>query len=258
MTHLSVEILESIQRAADSIRESRYVVVLTGAGSSTPSGIPDFRSADNGLWTRFSPMEVASLTTFRYHPEKFFEWLRPLAKHMLEAEPNAGHIAFAELEDEGVVKSIITQNIDGLHQRAGSKKVLEVHGTMSTLTCINCYHQYPSDPVIEPYIREGIIPQCPDCNKILKPDVVLFEEQLPRNVWLNALDEIKNCDLLIVAGSSLVITPVASLPMTALENGAQVIIVNQSETYVDERSSVAIHYDLAEIIPEITREVLNV
>jgi NAD-dependent deacetylase len=257
MIHLSANILESIRDAAEIIRASHHIVVLTGAGSSTPSGIPDFRSIGSGLWTKFSPLEVASLTAFRHQPEKFFEWLHPLASHMMNAQPNTGHISIAELEKKGIIKTTITQNIDGLHQRAGSKNVLEVHGSMDTLTCIGCYHQFSSDKFIEPYIQQGEIPYCPDCNKILKPDVVLFEEQLPRDTWLKALQATKNCDLMIVVGSSLVIMPVASLPTTALENDAQIIVVNKTETYVDCHSSVVIHEDLAEIIPAIAREVLN-
>ena len=258
MTHFPTEILDKIRTAAEIITAANHTIVLTGAGSSTPSGIPDFRSEGSGLWSRFSPMEVASLTSFRHHPDNFFEWLRPLAKQMLNAKPNASHIAFADLEKNGVVKTTITQNIDGLHQRAGSTNVLEVHGSMTTLTCIGCYKQYSSDAFIDPYIHKGQIPYCPGCNNILKPDVVLFEEQLPRDVWMKALEATFRCDLMIVAGSSLFVTPVAGLPMKAIENDAQVIIINKSETYVDERASVVIHSDMAKIVPAIAREVLDV
>ena len=257
MTHLPEEVLNCIRCAAELIRAAHYTIVLTGAGSSTPSGIPDFRSAGNGLWTRFSPMEVASLTAFRHHPVKFYEWLRPLADEMLHAKPNAAHYAFADLGEKGFIKTIITQNVDGLHQRAGFMHVLEVHGSLETLTCSGCYRQYSSNGFIEPYIQEGKIPSCPKCNKFLKPDVVLFEEQLPKKVWLKSLEEVKTCDLMIVAGSSLVVMPVAGLPMTASENGAQLIVVNKDRTYIDERADVTIHGDLADIIPELAREVLN-
>jgi NAD-dependent deacetylase len=258
MSHPSTELLANIRRAADLIRSSKHVVVLTGAGSSTPSGIPDFRSSENGLWTRYSPMEVASLTTFRQQPEKFFKWLRPLAELMLQAKPNLSHYAFAELESSGYLKTIITQNIDGLHQRAGSKVVIEVHGTLNSLSCIGCYQQFPASGYIEPYIDDGEIPKCPKCNKLLKPDVVLFEEQLPIKPWLNAREAVKICDLMIVSGSSLVVMPVAGLPVNALENHAKIIVVNKTPTYIDEESEVVLYGDVAEIVPAIAAEVINV
>ncbi|MBU1662325.1 MAG: NAD-dependent deacylase [Chloroflexi bacterium] len=257
MTNFPIEISQGIRKAAELVRKARRTVVLTGAGNSTSSGIPDFRSADSGLWTRFSPMEVASLSTFRYHPEKFFEWLRPLASQMLNAQPNPSHIALAQLENSGYVKTIITQNIDGLHQRAGSQQVLEVHGTLNSLTCAGCYKQYRSADFIGPYIEQGKIPLCPECNKFLKPDVILFEEQLPVRTWLRAKDAVNTCDLLLVAGSSLIVMPVAGLPIRALENGAQVIVINKTPTYIDERSAVVICGNVAEIIPAIAAEVLD-
>jgi NAD-dependent deacetylase len=258
MSDPQTEYHADIKKAAVLIRSSKHTVVLTGAGSSTPSGIPDFRSPDNGLWTRYSPMEVASLTTFRYHPEKFFEWLRPLARQMLQAKPNASHHAYAELEQDGYIETIITQNIDGLHQRAGSKDVIEVHGSLKSMSCIGCYQQFPSDDYIEPYIDRGEIPHCTRCNKILKPDVVLFEEQLPIKPWLYAQEAVRNCDLLLVAGSSLIVMPVAGLPMKALEHHAKIVVVNKTPTYIDEESEVVLYGDVADIIPAIASEVFNV
>lgn len=247
-----------IRKAVKLILTSKHVVVLTGAGSSSPSGIPDFRSPEDGLWNLYSPMEVASLSTFRYNPEKFFEWLRPLASQMRNAKPNPSHYAFAELEQGGYIHTTITQNIDGLHQRAGSRSVIEVHGNLTSLSCIGCYQQFASDSYIQPYIDDGIIPKCPDCNKILKPDVVLFEEQLPYKPWLKALQAVKNCDLMIISGSSLVVMPVAGLPMHALENHAKIVVVNKTPTYIDDEAAVVLSGDVAEIIPAIAYEVLNV
>ncbi|MBC8331598.1 MAG: NAD-dependent deacylase [Anaerolineae bacterium] len=245
----------AIHEVATLIRSSRNTVALTGAGSSTPSGIPDFRSAGSGLWARFLPMEVASLTAFRHNPERFFEWLRPLASHMLNAQPNDAHIALAELEKAGCLHTIITQNIDGLHQRAGSQHVLEVHGTLNTLSCIGCYQKISSQGYIDQYIHKGIIPRCPECNRILKPDTVLFEEQLPAKIWLQARKAAENCEVMIVAGSSLLVMPVAGLPMKAVENGAKLIIINRSETYIDERATALLNGDVAEIIPEIAAQI---
>jgi NAD-dependent deacetylase len=247
----------SIQKAAGLIINAKFPVALTGAGSSTPSGIPDFRSRGSGLWTRYLPMEVASLTAFRQYPERFFEWLRPLASHMLTAQPNAAHIALAQLEKHNYLKTIITQNIDGLHQRAGATNVLQVHGTFSTLTCIHCYQQIDATPYLAPYIEEGKIPYCDTCGSFLKPDVVLFEEQLPAKIWLKARRAAEACDLMIIAGTSLVVAPVAQLPDQAQKNGAQIIVVNKSPTYIDDRATVLLTGDIAEILPAITREVLH-
>ncbi len=247
----------SIEMAASLIHDAKFAVALTGAGSSTPSGIPDFRSSGTGLWTRSSPMEVASLTAFRTQPKHFFEWLRPLASHLLTAEPNPAHLALANLEKNKFLDTIITQNIDGLHQRAGSKKVLQVHGTLSTLTCIGCYRQISSDDFVKPFIKDGKIPYCETCGDYLKPDVVLFEEQLPAQIWLKARRAAEACDLILVAGTSLIVSPVAQLPERAKKNGARIIIVNKSSTYMDEQADIVITGDVADILPEITAKVLH-
>ena len=247
----------SLQKVALLIKNAKFVVALTGAGSSTPSGIPDFRSKGSGLWTRYAPMEVASLTAFRQNPERFFEWLKPIAKHMLTAEPNAAHFALARLEQMHHLDTIITQNIDGLHQYAGSVNVLQVHGTLNTLTCIGCYQQVSADKYQVSFINSGKIPYCDECGNILKPDVVLFEEQLPAKIWLKARQVAKACDLMVVLGTSLVVSPVAQLPEQAQKNGASIIIVNKSSTYMDDFADVVIHGDLAEILPKITEKVIN-
>jgi len=251
-------LVKDIHQVAALIRDTQHCVVLTGAGSSTPSGIPDFRSAGSGLWTRYLPMEVASLTTFRHHPERFFEWLRPLASHMLHAQPNPAHIALAQLESQGFIETIITQNIDGLHQRAGSKAVLEVHGTLNTLTCAGCYIQYGAEAYLNPYIEFGKIPLCPACGSTLKPDVILFEEQLPNKVWLAAKKAAETCDLMLITGSSLVVMPVAGLPTHALKHGAKIIIINQSSTYIDEQAAFVLTGDIADIMPSVANHLLNV
>lgn len=257
MNYRSMDLSTGIKKVAELIHSSKHVVALTGAGSSTPSGIPDFRSTGSGLWTRYSPMEVASLTTFRHHPERFFEWLRPLVKLMVVAKPNPSHDAFYELERDGYLQTIITQNIDGLHQKAGSQFVIEVHGSLNSLSCIGCYEQIPANGYIESYIHHGEIPSCPKCNKIMKPDVVLFEEQLPIKPWLKAREAVKTCDLLIISGSSLIVMPVAGLPMAALENRAKIIVINKTPTYIDEKSEVVLYGDMAEIVPAISAEVVH-
>lgn len=245
----------AIENAAELLQKAGHTVVLTGAGSSTPSGIPDFRSAGSGLWTRYLPHEVASLSAFRRHPERFFEWLRPLASNLLQAEPNPAHRAITDMEKGGYIQTIITQNIDGLHQRAGAQNVIEVHGTLDTLTCVGCYQQQLAADFIDPYIDEGVIPRCPACDQILKPDAVLFEEQLPADAWVAARKSCQQCDLMIVVGSSLVVMPVAGLPQRALDNGADIIVVNKSETYIDANASVVLQEDVAEILPAIVEKL---
>ncbi len=250
-------IYQGIRCAAEIIRGSQYAIALTGAGISTPSGIPDFRSPNSGLWERYDPFEVASLDVFRYHPEKFYNWMRPLARNIQLAQPNPAHFALARLQETGYLKAIITQNIDGLHQRAGSQKVLEVHGSLRTLTCVGCYHQREAAEFAEGYIERGEIPVCPQCKSMLKPDVVLFGEQLPARTWLQAKEIINLCDLMIVAGSSLEVLPIAGLPMRAVENGAHLIIINQTETYIDPRADVILSENVAITLPGIVQEVLG-
>lgn len=246
----------SLNKAAELIRNSRSTVVLTGAGISTPSGIPDFRSSNNGLWTKFNPMEVASINSFQLHPERFFDWIRPLANQILKAEPNSAHLALSRLEGSGHIKAIITQNIDGLHQRAGSRVVHEIHGGLSSLTCVSCYHQHEASLFVESFVENGEIPLCPDCGGILKPDVVLFGEELPAATWQASQEAVRNCDVLLAVGSSLEVMPVAGLPMEALNCGARLVIINKSPTYMDERAEVILNDDVAVVLPKIADEIL--
>lgn len=249
MTTHSIQ--EAAQQAAALISKSNWMVVLTGAGISTPSGIPDFRSPTTGLWSRNNPMEVASLSAFRYRPEAFFNWLRPLAREMTKAQPNPAHLALAQLEEKGILKAIITQNIDGLHQKAGSKKVYEVHGSMQKLDCLSCRQNYPLDDFIEPFLLQEELPRCPNCSAILKPGIVLFEELLPLEVWQQAEHQSAKADLFVVVGSALEVTPAAHLPLYALDQGANLIINTYSTTYLDSQADLLLPFDVAKIWPEI-------
>jgi NAD-dependent deacetylase len=246
-----------IRCAGDIIRNSDNVVALTGAGVSTPSGIPDFRSANSGLWERYDPFEVASLNAFRYNPENFFNWMRTLALDIHQAQPNPAHLGLAQLEKTGYIHTVITQNIDGLHQRAGSNHVLEIHGSLDSLTCTHCFQQFQSADYLPAYLENGTIPRCPHCNGVLKPNVVLMGEQLPARTWLRARQVSQTCDVMIVAGSSLEVLPVAGLPMRAIERGAHLIVINQTKTYIDVRADVVLSSDVATIIPRIVEEVLR-
>jgi len=257
MIVFSSQTKSNIEYAAELLRKAKNAVVLTGAGISTPSGIPDFRSEGTGLWSRDEPLEVASLNTFRTDPERFFVWFRPLAGQIYHAEPNPAHIALAELEKSGYVKSIITQNIDALHHKAGSKNIIEMHGTLRTLSCTQCFQQAEAKKYLKSFIEEGELPRCPVCNGLLKPDVILFGEQLPQQAWYAAQRESRQCDLMLVAGSSLEVLPVAGLPMQAIDRGAHLVILNKSTTYLNVRADVIIQEELADVLPAIAEQVLN-
>jgi NAD-dependent deacetylase len=257
MTSFSSQTLAAINFAAELFRAAKHAVVLTGAGLSTPSGIPDFRSEGTGLWSREEPLEVASLSTFRTAPEKFFQWFRPLAGQIYNARPNAAHYALAQLEQAGCLKTVITQNIDILHQKAGSKHVIEMHGTLRTLSCTQCFQQVESGACLDEFNRTGVMPRCPACGAVLKPDVILFGEQLPQQAWMAAQRAARQCDLMLVAGSSLEVLPVAGLPMQALDRGAHLIILNNTPTYLNVRADASILDDVARILPAIAERTLN-
>ena len=243
----------AIQKAASLLRNSHHAVAFTGAGVSTPSGIPDFRSAGSGLWKKSDPMKVASLTSFRHTPQVFFDWLRPLAAQIVQAQPNPAHLALAQMEKAGIIKAVITQNIDGLHQKAGSHNVFELHGSMNTLSCPKCHAVMASMPYLAPFIEDGTLPACPNCGSFLKPDIVLFEEMLPMQTWQAAEEYSKSADVFLVAGSSLEVVPAAGLPYHAVEHYAKLIINNYTPTYLDEQAEVVITINAAEALPRIAQ-----
>jgi NAD-dependent deacetylase len=247
--------LEKIEFAAALFRQAKKAVVLTGAGISTPSGIPDFRSEGTGLWSHDEPLESASLASFRTHPERFFKWLRPLAGQIYQAQPNPAHLALAKLEQQGHIAAIITQNIDMLHQKAGARQVIEMHGSMATLTCTACFQKYSHADYLPAFLETGTLPHCATCGSILKPDVILFGEQLPQKAWQQAQNQARSCDLMMVIGSSLEVLPVAGLPMQALDHGAHLIIINNTPTYLNVRADINILQNAVEIVPAIAERV---
>jgi NAD-dependent deacetylase len=202
-------------------------------------------------------LEVASLTTFRTAPELFFNWFHPLASQIYHAQPNPAHLALAGLEHEGLIRSTITQNVDMLHQKAGARNVIEVHGTMQTLTCTQCYHREDAAVHLGAFVEQRTLPSCSLCRQVLKPDVILFGEQLPQSAWFKAQREARQCDLMLVVGSSLEVLPAAGLPMQALDRGAHLIIVNNAPTYINARADAVFFEDVAEVIPAIAKKVLN-
>jgi len=241
---------QKIQQAAKLIQEATNIVAMTGAGISTPSGIPDFRSPSSGLWDQVDPLSVASIFAFRQNPQVFFDWIRPLAAKFMNAEPNPAHYALAELEKSGKISSIITQNIDDLHGKAGSKNVIELHGHLREATCIRCYDVTEGDPLFKQFIEDGQIPKH-ECGGVYKPNVILFGEQLPMKEFVAAQMAVKEADLMLVVGSSLEVAPSSDLPELAIDNGAKVVIINYQATRLDEQADVVIYADIAEALPQV-------
>ncbi len=245
----------NVARAAGLIRESRLTVALTGAGVSTPSGIPDFRSPGYGLWEETDPMEVASLEGFVQNPQAFYEWIRPLARTIMQAEPNPAHVALAEMEARGWLQAVITQNIDLLHGRAGSQHVLEIHGHIREATCLRCHRVHPAATILGRFVSDGLAPRCPACGGVLKPNVILFGEELPIALLTEAQRLARRCSLMLVAGSSLEVAPARDLPALAQAAGARLLIVNREPTAFDHQADVVIHADVAEALPAIVAEL---
>jgi NAD-dependent deacetylase len=251
------EVAARTLRAAEMLRQSRSAVALTGAGLSTPSGIPDFRSPRSGLWENVDPMEVASLAAFRYHPERFYAWVRPLAATIHQAQPNPAHRALAALEAEGLLKLIITQNIDELHWRAGSRRVVELHGNLREATCGQCHRVQAAGDMLAQFIQDGRVPRCADCGGVLKPNVILMGEQLLESTLREARQAARRCDVMLVAGSSLEVLPSAELPLEALARGARLVLVNYEPTYLDARADVLIRADVAQVLPRMAAAALE-
>ncbi|MEM2176548.1 MAG: NAD-dependent deacylase [Archaeoglobaceae archaeon] len=251
--------MELIKKAAKDLLESTYAVAFTGAGVSTESGIPDFRGP-SGIWTKDPEAERRAYEIygkFLRDPRSYWkEALRsPIYTLLEKAMPNAAHIALAELENLGILKCIITQNIDGLHQKAGSKNVLEFHGSVFKLRCIYCSSRYPRSEFLESEFED--VPKCRFCKSPLKLDVVYFAEPIPRDVYEQSFEEAMKCDLMLVCGTSAVVYPAAELPRLAKRRGAKVIEVNLDETPLtfEGVSDYIIKGRVGEILPKIVEEV---
>jgi NAD-dependent deacetylase len=245
------DLSDRLAAAVELLKGAQYAVALTGAGVSTPSGIPDFRSPDSGLWSQIDPLEVASLVGFRLNPERFYSWIRPLAHLLFEAVPNPAHIALARLEELGVIRALITQNIDMLHSRAGSHTIFELHGHLREATCVECFHLYALQDIIRDFVTTGQPPRCPACDGLLKPNVILYGEQLPFQVFQGALQAARQADVMLVVGSSLTVAPAADIPAASLVRGGRLIIINYEPTYLDDEAQVVIREDVAEVLPRL-------
>jgi NAD-dependent deacetylase len=231
--------------AALLVEADGAAVVLSGAGVSVPSGIPDFRTPETGLWANVDPIEVAHIEVFERDPARFWSYYRPRFQQLGDKQPNAAHEAIAELERRGLVRGVITQNIDRLHRAAGSQEVVEVHGSIATSSCRDCGASFEVEQVEESFDAEGIA-RCAACGGPLKPDVVLFGELLPEAAIERAADLAEEAKLMICVGSSLVVHPVAGLPAMTLERGGRLAIVTKGPTPYDREAEVKLEGEVDE------------
>lgn len=239
-------------RLVELLGESSSTVALTGAGISVPSGIPDFRTPGSGRWTKVDPMKVAHIDAFRRDPRAFWEYYRPRFETLSDKEPNAAHLALAELERRGLLDGVITQNIDRLHRAAGSERVVEVHGTIETSSCTCCGACYPLEQVEGLFTEEGIA-ECRMCCELVKPDVVLFGEMLPADAMREAEELAARADLMLCIGSSLEVHPVAGLPAVCLEAGGRLAVITQSSTPYDPEATVRLGGDVVDELGAVLR-----
>jgi NAD-dependent protein deacetylase/lipoamidase len=234
----------SAERLAALLRPARSVVALTGAGISVPSGIPDFRSPGTGLWANVDPMEVAHIAVFRRDPARFWAFYGQRFATLRDKRPNAAHAALAELERRGIVEAVVTQNIDGLHRAAGTRDLIEVHGSIATSSCLACGARYELDDARARLEADpGGVPRC-DCGEPLKPDVVLFGEYLPEAALARATELASRADVLLCVGSSLEVHPVAGLPELTLTGGGALAIVTKGPTPYDSAADVKLDGDV--------------
>ncbi len=236
-------------KVSDEIKKARKIVFVTGAGISQESGIPTFRGTD-GLWRKYDPMKLATIDAFYEDPKLVWEWYEDRRKNILSAEPNEGHKAITELEKLKEVVTL-TQNIDGLHQRAGSSKVLELHGSIIRIKCTVCDF---IDDIPESFSQ---LPPICKCGNNLRPDVVWFGEALPQDVWTKAIQHASSCDLMVIAGTSLAVSPANTLPLYAKQNQAILIEVNPETTVMSSEMDLSIKNTSAKILPELISFLKN-
>ena len=245
MTSVNADSAHSVEHLAELIRGSKCTVALTGAGISVPSGIPDFRSPGTGIWENVDPMEVAHIDVFRRDPRRFWSFYRPRFGMLSGKRPNPAHAALAELESRGLLDAVITQNIDRLHRKAGSRRVIEVHGTIETSSCLDCRASYALEVVEGLFDEEGVA-RCRGCQGPVKPDVVLFGELLPEEAMDEAAALAARAQLLLCVGSSLEVYPVAGLPSITLSSGGSVAIITRGPTPYDADADVRLEGDVVE------------
>jgi NAD-dependent deacetylase len=234
---------EAADRLAALIHQSECTIALTGAGISVPSGIPDFRSPGEGIWEKVEPMQVAHIDAFRRDPAKFWSFYRPRFQMLGDKQPNGAHRALAELERRGLLEAVITQNIDTLHDKAGSERVIEVHGSIRTSSCQSCGASFPLDEVESLFGEDGAA-RCADCEGPVKPDVVLFGELLPERAMAGAEALAARAELMLCVGSSLEVYPAAGLPSVALGRGGRLAVITKGPTPFDRDATVRMDGDV--------------
>lgn len=233
-----------------ALKKSRYVVAFTGAGISAEAGIPTYRG-EGGLWDKYDPNLYANIDYFLQDPSYYWNFFREVRYPLLKkAQPSLGHLAIAEMEAVGNLKTVITQNIDGLHQLAGSSSVVELHGTTRVIFCMSCYQEYTMEKTFS-LLMEEFPPRCPKCQGSLRPAVVFFGESLDPHVLHSAYEEAGKCELLLVVGSSLVVYPAAEIPLAARQNGATLVIVNKEKTGLDHVADFVIQGKAGDVLPQI-------
>lgn len=246
---------EKILRAAKMLVKAKQAIALTGAGVSTESGIPDFRG-EGGIWEEYKPEIYGNIKAFIKDPTKFWEMAEKVAPNLFDADPNPGHEALALLEDLGVLKATITQNIDELHQKAGSVLVYEVHGNINRFTCFGCRASYNKDQILRKLKKEKHYPpQCDMCSAPLKPSVVLFGESLPTFEIYQSQALSERADVMLIAGSSLSVAPVSDLPLLTLREGGKLIIINDRPTHMDDKAEIVIRNKTGTVLPLIAQKV---
>ena len=243
--------MDNVSLVAELILKSERIVVLSGAGISTESGIPDFRSYKSGLWNHFPAEDILYIENFRRNPEVFYNFALQSFDKIFDAKPNSTHYLLARMERKGKLKAVITQNIDNLHQNAGSTSVIELHGNYLTSTCIKCGRKYRTIDLFSKYKMSKTIPLCTSCYGLIKPDVIFFGEMLPEIALNNAFKESKSSDLFIIVGSSIVVSPASFLPEEAHSSGAKVIILNMEPTSYDKNAEVVINDKLSNITTKL-------
>jgi len=250
---------EKFQKFAELILESENILALTGAGMSTESGIPDFRSPGTGLWERMDP-SFADISTFTRNPTAFYKTMLEMGLNMIKAKPNAGHKSLTKLQKMGKLNGLMTQNIDGLHKRAHTKNVIELHGSINEAICMGkCGKIFPITTLVNQLLLSGNpSSKCPDCDGVLKPNAVFFGEQLPAEALERADKLIKNCDLMLILGTSLLVSPANFLPYKALNVDAKLVIINREKTNIDNQCHVVIHNSIAEVLPKIVEIVASI
>ena len=256
MNKLKAKEKENILIASELLFNSKNAIVLTGAGISTESGIPDFRG-ESGIWEKYKPEIYGTIHSFLKDPSKFWKMAEDIAPTLFNAEPNPGHYAIASLEKMNIIKATITQNVDELHQKAGSIIVYEVHGNINRFTCLGCRASYTKEQVLRKVKREKN-PACNYCGAPLKPSVVLFGEQLPNFEKYMSIDLANKSDVMLIAGSSLTVAPICDLPLYTLREGGKLIIINDNPTDLDDRAEVVINNKTGIILPLIVEEVKKI